>query len=498
MIASGITRRAFAGLMAAAPAAFSQQQDWVSLFDGSSLKGWKPSENTGSWKVQDGCLFADGPRSHLFYDGPVNGARFRNFELEAEIRSAPRSNSGIFFHTAFQDKGWPAKGFEIQVNNTAEGEGGYKENKKTGSLYGVRNVYKAFAKDGEWFTLRASVRGKNVRIWINGVMLVDFTEPTPPVFAGNNERGRSIDAGTFALQCHDPGSKAWYRSIRVRPLPDSTSTPADAEAPTVDAAYQDILTLGAANYPMVDYHVHLKGELTLERALKQSRRDGLMYGLAINCGKGFTVESNEGARKFMEGMKGQPVYIAMQAEGREWTGMFSKETAALFDYVFTDSMTWTDNRGRRMRTWIPAEVGQIADPQEFMDTLVSRAVGILNNEPVDIYVNPTFIPEVIAKDYDKLWTPERMRKVADAAARNHVAVELNDRYKLPSAAFVKVFKEAGCKFTFGTNNAGAPDLRRSEYGIQMIKECGLKWQDFFVPGLWWPRAVERKPEALRG
>lgn len=497
MHSSGITRRAFTGLLAAAPAALPQQ-NWVSLFDGSSLKGWKPNENKGSWKVRDGCLFADGPRSHLFYDGPVNSANFRNFELEAEVRTSPGCNSGIFFHTAFQDKDWPAKGFEIQVNNTAGGEGGYLERKKTASLYGVRNVYKAFAKDGEWLTVRAAVQGKNVRIWLNGVLMVDFTEPATPVFASNNERGRFIGAGTFALQCHDPGSKAWFRSIRVRPLPDSTQTPADADVPQVDDTYRDVLTLGAANFPMVDYHVHLKGELTLERALKQSRRDGLMYGLAINCGKGFTVESNEGARKFMEGMKGQPVYIAMQGEGREWTQMFSKETAALFDYVFTDSMTWTDNRGRRMRTWMPAEVGAIADPQEFMETLVARATGILENEPIDIYVNPTFLPDVIAKNYDTLWTYERMRKVADAAARNHVAVELNDRYKLPSAAFVIVFKEAGCKFAFGTNNAGAQDLRRSEYGIRMVKECGLRWQDFFVPGAWAPRAVERKPEALRG
>ena len=57
-------------------------------------------------------------------------------------------------------------------------------------------------------------------------------------------------------------------------------------------------------------------------------------------------------------------------------------------------MTWTDNRGRRMRLWIPEEVGSISDPQEFMETLVERTVGILENEPIEIYVNPTFLPDV--------------------------------------------------------------------------------------------------------
>ena len=497
MSTSGMTRRMFAGVAAAAPMAVWAAEEWAPLFDGKSLNGWTASENKSSWKVKDGCLFADGPRSHLFYSGSVNAARFKNFELEVEVMTQPGCNSGVYFHTAYQESNWPQKGFEIQVNNTALGEGTYRERKRTASLYGVRNVYKQFVKDGEWFKLRAEVRGKNVRVWLNGMMTVDFTEPTPPVLAEGSERGRFIDAGTFALQCHDPGSKAMYRSVRVRPLPDDAPMPADAEAPVVDDTYKQILTLAARNYPMVDYHVHLKQTLSLEQALRKSRRDGIAYGLAVNCGKGFGVETDEGARKFMETVKDQPVFVAMQAEGREWTQMFSRSAVGLFDYVFTDSMTWTDNNGKRMRTWLPAEVGAIADPQEFMETLVSRAVGILENEPVDIYVNPTFIPDQIAKDYDTLWTPERMRKVAEAAGRNRVAVELNDRYKLPRPAFIKAFKAVGCKFTFGTNNAAANDLGRCEYGIRMIQECDLKWDDFWAPGAWWPRAVERKGDKLR-
>jgi len=177
--------------------------------------------------------------------------------------------------------------------------------------------------------------------------------------------------------------------------------------------------------------------------------------------------------------------------------MISQKAASLFDYIFTDSMTWTDRHGKRMRTWLPDEVGLISDPQEFMDTLVERAVGILEHEPIDIYVNPTFLPDQLVKNYDTLWTELRMRQVVDAAARNKVAIELNDRYKLPGAAFVKMAKAAGCKFTFGTNNTGPNDLNRSEYGLKMIDECKLGWQDFFLPGAWWPKATERKGGLLK-
>jgi hypothetical protein len=492
---SEMTRRTFVGSVAAARLS-AAEPEWIDLFDGRSLNGWRASENRDSWKVVDGQLAADGPRSHLFYSGPVRGARFRNFELELEAMAQPACNSGVYFHTAFQEKGFPEKGFEVQVNNTATGEGTYRERKKTGSLYGIRNIYKQLVRDGEWFRMAVAVRGKNIQVRVNGTLLVDYTEPTPPFVPTGMEKERFLDQGTFALQCHDAGSKARFRRIRVRPLPDDAATPA-GPAPVADSTYKELIELGRRNLPVVDYHAHLKGGLTLDDVLAKGRRDGIQYGIAVNCGKGFPVQNDEGARRFHESMRGQPVFIAMQAEGREWTQMFSRPAAALFDYIFTDSMTWTDNRGKRMRLWIPEEVGTIADPQEFMDTLVDRATGILEREPVDIYVNPTFLPTVIAADYDRLWTDARMQKVVNAAARNGVAVEINDRYRLPSQRFLMMARDAGCKFSFGTNNGGADDLKRCEYGLEMVRACKLGWQHFFVPGAWGPKAVDRKPGALR-
>ncbi len=174
----GMARAAFdAGAFAVRAA----DSDWVALFDGRTMNGWKANENASTWSVKNGCLSAAGPRSHLFYTGPVHGAKFKNFELEVELKSEFRCNSGVFIHTQFQDKGWPAQGFEIQVDNTALGEGSYVERKKTGSLYGVRNQYKSLAADNEWFKFNILVRGKNVQVRVNGVVTVDYTEPAEPL-----------------------------------------------------------------------------------------------------------------------------------------------------------------------------------------------------------------------------------------------------------------------------------------------------------------------------
>jgi len=461
----------------AAPA--RAEDGWVSLFDGRTLAGWKAAaESPSSVRVVDGTIACDGPRSHLFYVGPDGQAAFENFELSVEVRTRPGANSGVFFHTAYQEQGWPAQGFEVQVNNSQKQHGDYLEMKMTGSLYGIRNLYKAVAKDDEWFGMNVLVRRPRVQVRVNDALVVDWIEPQAPLPAGAPTLNR-LGRGTFALQCHDPESQVFYRNLRARPLKTAVAA---APLPLVNQRYLQILELGQANFPLVDLHAHLKGGLTLDQALALSRDTGIFLGLAANCGKGFPIETDADAAAFVDSMKGQPVFVAMQAEGREWVSMFSKETRSRFDYVFTDGMTWTNPAGKRMRLWMPEEVEIGPDEQAFMDLLVSRIVGILETEPIDVYVNPTFLPAVITERYHTLWTEARMAKVIDAAVNSGIAIEINGRYRIPSERFLRLAKAKGAKFTFGTNNAGAADLGDWSYPLAMQKALGLTWKDMFVPG----------------
>jgi hypothetical protein len=453
---------------------------WISLFDGKSLEGWKASENPSSFRVEDGAIVCDGPRSHLFYLGKDGQASFKNFEFRAEVMTTPGSNSGIYFHTRYQEGGWPSAGYESQVINSQRIEPGntYGERKMTGSLYAIRNTWKAPARDHEWFQYRIRVEGKTIRIWINDAMTVDYTEPEEP-FRPRDMKGRVLSSGTFALQGHDPKSVVRYRNLRVRMLPDDLTSPGKApDNPELD---REVIQLSARNFPLMDLHVHLKEGLTLEQALANARQYGLTYGIAVNCGLGMPLPDENALRKFLAETERPPqAYLAMQAEGREWLELFSKESIEQFDYVFTDAMTWTNDAGKRMRLWIPREV-EVGDPQQFMDMLVDRIQTILNHEPIDIYVNPTYIPDQIANRYAELWTAARMDKVISALVKSGVALEINDARRIPSPAFIKRAKAAGVKFTFGTNNAGVSDLRHLEYCLEMIRECDLQPNDMWIP-----------------
>jgi mannose-6-phosphate isomerase-like protein (cupin superfamily) len=458
----------------------TESNDWISLFDGKTLNGWKAAENKSTWRVEDGALVCKGPRSHLFYAGNVKDHNFKNFELVAEVKTTPGSNSGIYFHTEYQETGWPAKGYECQVinSNPETKPGEYVERKMTGSLYAIRNVWKAPVPDNIWFNYRIVVQGKTMRTYINDELMAEYTEPDKP-FRPEDKKGRLISSGTFALQGHDPKSVVYYKNIKVKPLPDDLPTPG---APLEDADYDRKLTqLANDNFPLLDLHVHLKGGLEMEPALANARKYGFTYGLAVNCGLQMGFETDAAVEEYIAGYKKPPhAFFAMQAEGREWLDMFSKETIAKFDYVFTDAMTWTNDNGKRMRLWIKEEL-EIGDPQNFMDQLVNRIEKILSTEPIDLYANATYIPDELNHRYDELWTPERMDRVIKALVDNKVAMEINDRRKIPSAAFIKRAKAAGVKFTFGTNNAGGDDLGRLSYCIAMVEECGLTPNDMWMP-----------------
>src|SRR5579859_5738982 len=115
-------------------AAKPDRQGFYALFNGKDLNDWKASESPETFRVEDGNMVVNGPRSHLFYMGPVHNHDFKNFHLKAELMTFPKANSGIYFHTQYQEGGWPDKGFECQVNET------HGDVKKTGGLYDVKDV----------------------------------------------------------------------------------------------------------------------------------------------------------------------------------------------------------------------------------------------------------------------------------------------------------------------------------------------------------------------
>jgi Domain of Unknown Function (DUF1080) len=195
-----------AALSCAGPKSLSDD-GWKPLFDGKSLSGWKVGENPETFSVDSGMIKVHGKRAHLFYEGPVNNHDFANFHFKADVMTTPGSNSGIYFHSKYQETGWPSTGFEIQVNNS------HTDWRRTGSVYAIKDVRETYVKDNEWYTEEIVVVGKTITVKLNGKTINEYTQPDTATGP------RLISSGTFVLQGHDPNSRVYYRNIMVKPLP---------------------------------------------------------------------------------------------------------------------------------------------------------------------------------------------------------------------------------------------------------------------------------------
>lgn len=182
-----------------------QQQEFQLLFNGEDLNGWK-SQSDKHFRVEDGKLIADGTkgRSMLYYIGSDGKASFDNYELRMQVLTHPGGNSGIYFRTKWQDKGYPdGFGYEAQIANT------HKNRSKTGSIYRYKSIAEP-VKDDEWFDYHIIADGRKITTRVNGRVVAEYVEP-------DDEKKRKPAGGLIAIQCHDPAIVE-FRSIRIKSL----------------------------------------------------------------------------------------------------------------------------------------------------------------------------------------------------------------------------------------------------------------------------------------
>jgi hypothetical protein len=241
--------------------------------------------------------------------------------------------------------------------------------------------------------------------------------------------------------------------------------------------------LAADDLPRVDLHVHIHDEEHPDQSMKPadavalSRKLGVRFGILAEGGCAGDIHDDRTLGKFLDSLEGLPVYRGLQLYGFDWPRCLSKQNLARLDYLSADALVFPDRNGKHVWLWLPGV--KFDDPQDFMERYVDYNVRVLS-QPVQVWANPTYLPESLAPRYAELWTPARMDRVIRAAVSHHIAIEINAHFHIPSAAFIRRAKAAGAKFTFGSN--------RHVHGIGEIgdclkaaRECGLTKADIWTP-----------------
>jgi len=238
--------------------------------------------------------------------------------------------------------------------------------------------------------------------------------------------------------------------------------------------------------PNMDLHVHLNyaaqsldnaATVAYEKASALSKKMGVTFGIAEEFDNDSIRINDSLLLDRIALAKKNSFYLGLQVSRRNWPDLYSKEILNQVDYILADAMIFPNKDGKTLYIWVPGM--PLGESREFMDLYVAHNLRILS-EPITIWVNPTYLPDTFMSKYDELWTDDRMKSLIDAAVKNNVAIEINSRYKIPNAKFIKMARDAGAHFTFGTNQHGK-GIGEINWSINMAKDCGLSKKDFYIP-----------------
>jgi hypothetical protein len=202
---------------------------WITLFDGTSTKGWHCYGKTAvnpEWEVKDGALHINkangGPHGDLVSDN-----EYSNFDLKLEWKVAPKSNSGIIFYV-HEDEAKYAEpyftGLEMQVLDNDGHPDGKIHKHRAGDLYDLIACSKETVKPvGEWNEAEIWCKNGELKLYLNGTNVVSTTlwnDNWKTLVAGSKFKQWS-DFGTFKtghIDLQDHGDEVWYRNIKIKQL----------------------------------------------------------------------------------------------------------------------------------------------------------------------------------------------------------------------------------------------------------------------------------------
>lgn len=218
-------------------AEINQQSEWISLFDGETLKGWKrynADEIGPLWFVEDGAIKCDG-KGHGEGSPEYGGSlitleTFGNFELELEWKISEGGNSGIMYHVLEKPEYSHAyvTGPEYQVRDDGgDDRTASNQNNLAGSSYDMYAAppTKKLKPVMEWNTAKIVYNDGKVEHWLNGEKVVEFDESSEDFkqrfksskwSSGEYPYWNTYKEGSIALQDH--GAAVWYRNIRIKRL----------------------------------------------------------------------------------------------------------------------------------------------------------------------------------------------------------------------------------------------------------------------------------------
>lgn len=441
------------------------------LLTGSNLSGWK---TLGDVRVEPSN---DEGRDALRLTGGSGSLEseesFDDFFLSLDFKeNATPNNSGLFFRSI---PGSKMDGYEAQMNNNPpEADRTKFLGNDTGSIFRRAAARRLVTEPTAWNRLTVMAEADFFRTWVNGVPALVWTDTRPA--DDNPRKGRRFKRGTIQIQGHDPTTDLLLRDLRITDgkgdgfLPTSVQKEGNpAEEKTTDSkdglspenrAFEAFRPFyekyRASGKSITDYHIHLRGSMTPEKAIQREKETGIKSGVLENAGRDWPLSDDAKIDAMVDAVKAASpnLPVGLQVNDRDWFTAISPKTLKRLDFILADTMIMGEGPdGKPQKLWLlPKDYD--ADPEEWMERYMAHNLQILD-EPISILANPTYLPEFVADRYDQLWTDDRMAQIIEKAVEKGVALEIQAGSPFPSERFIKMALDKGATFSFGTNNFDA-------------------------------------------
>ena len=291
-------------------------QGWIALFDGETLYGWKPQQDTHTdWQVNEGTIQASRGDASLLR----TTSQFDDFELRLEFKCPNSTNSGVFLRTSPQPKNPAGDCYEL---NIADGNNPFP----TGSLVARQKVEpgQPVVEPG-WNQMHVMARSNRITASINGVQVMDYVDKRP---LGKGYIGLQFNSGPIA-----------FRKIHLKPIGLEPLIDPDLGKWNTDQLLASRSTVQPGDPPVMNLRGG-KGQLETRRSYAdfvfqlecKTLAPGLNSGLFFRCIPGELMNGYESQiqNQYKDQRRDQPVDCGTG-------GIFRRTTAR---QIVSDDLAW--------------------------------------------------------------------------------------------------------------------------------------------------------------
>lgn len=231
------------------------------------------------------------------------------------------------------------------------------------------------------------------------------------------------------------------------------------------------------------------GELELAEVARVAEALGVQVGIADHVSSRNTdlfVSTPEKLDRYLDALDGASVFRSAELCWRDsFSQSLADEIIERFDYLVGSNHGFALPDGSMVSPWSRAlPSAWAAAPARFMDIWVQNLCDLVAAMPIAIVAHPTLVPPALLSlesDMHSWWTEEREDRFVEATVRAGVALEISNRYRLPHDRLLKKAREAGARFTLGSDGHQRHQVARLEWAVQAAERAGIGDKQLFIP-----------------